>query len=331
MKSTFLLLLLLSVLLAAPNVQGADTNWGKWGADDQMGTLNYITPEVTRNATGLVKKGVVYSLSLPVAANQPSPDRRLERYMLTTGQEAGPEPRWLGDQLSLPLHGTTHWDSLAHVVGEGKMYNGYDASKNITAQGALKNGIQNAARKLVTRGVLLDIARFKGVKRLDAGYMVTPEDVEATARREGVSFRQGDVVLIHTGWLSVFRELDSTDVYDSKTKAWKLFHANEPGIGWGLAQWLKGQRSAAVAADNVYLEALPSAPQAAEQAGCPGYTMPINYELIRNQGMTVGKLFQLDGLAEACAADGVYEFMFVAAPMKLNNGTGSPTNPLAIK
>jgi kynurenine formamidase len=311
--------------------QANDNNWRKWGADDQAGTLNYITPEVMRHAAKLVKKGLVYSLSIPVAANQPSQDRQLEVFQLTTGQGTGSEPKWLGDHLILPLHGTTHWDSLAHVFGDGKMYNGYDAAANITAAGALKNGIHHAARKIVTRGVLLDIARYKGVKRLDQGYVITREDMEGAAKKQGVTFRPGDVVLIRTGWLSIFRELDQTNIYDPKMKEWKTFHRNEPGIGWDAAQWLKAQRSAAVAADNLHLEALPAEPKSAQQIGHPGYEMPVNYELIRNQGMTLGKLFQLDELSEACAADGVYEFLFIAPPMKITNGTGSPTNPVAIK
>jgi kynurenine formamidase len=323
------------VLTGAILAQAEDTNWGKWGADDQIGTLNYITPEVVRNATRLVKKCAVYSLAIPLAKDQPSENRRLEHFMTDTGQGPRPDrdtaPFYTNDWLSLPTHGTTHWDSLAHIFGDGKMYNGYDASTNITAAGALKNGIQHAANKLVTRGVLLDIARYKGVKRLEPGYVITVADIEGAARQENVSFQPGDVILIRTGWLSLFHELNLVDVYDVRTKEYRLFHRNEPGIGWAVSQWLKTVRAAAVAADNLYLEALPCEAEAAKNIGHPTFEMPVNYELIRNQGMMLGKVFQLDELAQACAADGVYEFFFVSGMLNLTNGTGSPTNPLAIK
>lgn len=325
--------------------QAADTNWGKWGANDEIGTLNYITPEIVRNATRLVKKCTVYSLAIPLAQNQPSEDHRVAHYMLQTGQgprhnemdaavpgDRDKEPFYPGDTLSLPIHDTTHWDSLAHIFGDGKMYNGYDAQTYITPEGALKNGIHHAANGLVSRGVLLDMPRFKGGgKRLERGYVITVADIEGAARRENVSFQPGDVILIRTGWLSLFYELNLADVNNPQTEQWTLFHKNEPGIGWDVSQWLKRVRAAAVAADNLYLEALPCEAEAAKSMGHPTFEMPINYELIRNQGMMLGKLFQLDELAEACAADGVYEFLFISPVMKLINGTGSPTNPLAIK
>jgi kynurenine formamidase len=184
----------------------------------------------------------------------------------------------------------------------------------------LKNGIQHATRKLVSRGVLLDIARYKGVPRLDAGYPITPADLEGAASKQGVTFRPGDILVIRTGWITIFRE---------KGKA--AFEAGEPGIGWAASQWLKKQRVAAVAADNEFVEVLPAEPDAARKAGQPGFDKPIHYELIRNQGMPIGELFQLEELAEACASDGTYEFLLVAQPMKLINATGSPINPLAIK
>lgn len=309
------------LLCGANRVSASDTNWGKWGPDDQLGTLNYVTPEVTRHAATLPKQLKVYSLALPLASGQPgAANRRLERYMLSTGQGSGPQPSFPGDHLSLPTHGTTHWDGLAHVYGEGKIYNGYDIRTYLTPAGALKNGIHNAATKLVTRGVLVDVARYKGTRRLNQGYVITTDDMEGTARKQGVSFRQGDVVLIRTGWLSIFGE-----------KAAEAFEAGEPGIGWAVSQWLKEKKVAAVAADNEFVEVQPCEPEAAKKIGHPKFAKPIHYELIRNQGMLMGELFQLDEIAEACAADRIYEFLFIAQPMKLTNATASPINPLVIK
>ncbi len=308
-------------LWSGVGLHAAETNWGQWGPDDQLGTLNYITPEVVRHAATLVKQARVFSLALPLAANQAgAANRRLERYMLTTGQGTGSRPAWIGDNLSLPIHGTTHWDGLAHVFGDGKMYNGYDVETYVTPAGALKNGIDRAARKLVSRGVLLDVARYKGVPRLEAGYVITPADLEGAARKQGVSFREGDILLIRTGWITIFRE-----------KGREAFESGEPGIGWEAAQWLKKRRAAAVASDNEYLEVMPAEPGSARKAGQPALDRPVHYELIRNQGMTVGELFYLEDLAKACAGDASYEFLLVAQPMKLINATGSPISPLAVK
>jgi kynurenine formamidase len=309
--------------LACATAAGAENNWGKWGPDDQIGTLNYITPEVIRHAASLVRKGRTISLAIPLAVGQPSPNRRLEKFMVDTGQGAslGKNPLWLQDWLSLPLHGTTHWDGLGHVFGEGKIYNGYDAGKFVTYAGALRNGIEHARNKIVTRGVLLDLVRYKNLNPLPAGYIITPADLEGAARAQKVGFRQGDVVLVRTGWINTW----------NKPGGREAFAGSQPGIGWDVARWLKQIRAAAVAVDNLDAEASPCEPEAARRIGFPDFPKPVQYELIRNQGMMIGELFKLEALAADCAADGVYEFMFVAAPLHLPHATASPINPQAIK
>jgi kynurenine formamidase len=201
------------------------------------------------------------------------------------------------------------------------MYNGFDARTYITAAGAMRNGVHNVANKVVTRGVLVDIARLKGVKVLPGDYIVTPQDIEAAAQKQGVSFRQGDVVLIRTGWMSVW--------YEKSKEA--FYRSGSPGIGWATSQWLKQIRAAAVGVDTLNVEIMPAEPEAKQKIGQLEWSMPIHYELIRNQGMMSGDLFYLSELAEACAADGVYEFLFVAQPLNITNATGSPVSPLAIK
>jgi kynurenine formamidase len=303
---------------------GGETNWGKWGPDDQIGTLNYITPETIRHALSLVRKGEVYHLALPVEPGQPTGtarDGRIYRYMISTGQASGDAPGFATDQLFTPVHGPTHWDGLAHIYGEGKMYNGFDARMEITSRGASKNGVHHTSTKVVTRGVLVDIARYKGVKYLAGDHIVTPQDIEGAALKQGVSFRQGDVVLIRTGWMDVWRE-------KGKDAFWR---SGSPGIGWGVSQWLKEIKAAAVGVDTLNVEIMPCEPEAAQKIGQPKWGMPIHYELIRNQGMMSGDLFYLDEIAAACAKDGVYEFLFVGQPLNIINATGSPVSPLAIK
>ncbi len=306
-----------------------DTNWGKWGAEDQIGTLNYITPGVTVQAAGVVESGHVYSLAIPLTDYQPARGPRIQHFMLSTAQGTDSRPHWIGDSLSLPTHGTTHWDGLGHVFGEGQLYNGHDARTNLTSAGALKNGVHLAADSLVSRGVLLDVARYKQVERLPAGYVITGEDLQATARQQNLLLRRGDVVLIRTGWLSQFLGENAEPFWSFSWTEDQV--RDEPGIGWEVSQWLKEIEAAAVAVDNLSVEAVPTEAGAGERTGLPEFDWPVHYELIRNQGMMLGALFQLDELAAACARDGRYDFLFVGPPYRLTHGTGSPVNPLAIR
>jgi kynurenine formamidase len=324
--NTLILLILLSLNTFCAK---QETNWDKWGADDQIGTLNYITPGVIKTAATLVRTGRTYTLAIPLAEGQPSADRKLEHHMLDTGQGArdnsspGPRnPLWLQDWLSLPIHGTTHWDGLGHVFGEGKIYNGFDAEQSITYKGALRNGMEHTKDKIVSRGVLLDLVLYKGKNPLPSGMVITPEDLEGAARKQAVEFHTGDILLIRTGWINVWRQQP-----DGREK----FKGSQPGIGWAVSQWLKDRQIAAIAVDNLEAEVIPCEPEAAQRIGHPDFERPIHYELIRNQGMMIGELFSFETLARACAEDGHYDFMFVAAPLHLPLATGSPTNPQAIK
>ncbi len=311
----------------------ADTNWGKWGAEDQVGTLNYITPEVIRNAVSLVRKGVIYNRAFPIEPGQPTgPSRegRIYRYMFSTAQGTRQSPGFAEDQLFTPVHGPTHWDGLGHLCGEGKLYNGYDAGTYVTSAGVLRNGIHNVANRMVTRGVLFDIARYKGVKRLTSGYVITVADMEGAARKQGVSFRQGDIVLVRTGITYAWYE-EGNKGFLFPRPGGKGWDERLPGIGWGVSQWLKDIHAAAVGVDTVNVEVVPPEPEAGQKIGQPDWDNAIHYELIRNQGMMLLDNAYLDELAEACAADGVYEFLFVGGPLNLINATGSPASPLAIK
>lgn len=305
-------------------VFSGDKNWGKWGEDDQIGTLNYITSDVVQYAATLAKTGKVFNLALPVEPESPSGGPRygrINRYMVTIGKGDGQyeDPGLAEDHLFVPVHGPTHWDGLAHIFGDGKLYNGYEAKTHVTWRGALKDGIHHAASKIVTRGVLIDIARYKEVKWLESGCAVTPQDIEKAAERQGVSFRSGDAILIRTGYISRWHDEGRAAFYDGS-----------PGIGWETSQWLKQIQAAVVAVDNMEVEVVPAEAGSAAKIG-QSWGMPIHYELLRNQGMMIGDWFWLDELAEDCARDGVYEFLFAAPPLNILNGSGSPANPLAIK
>jgi hypothetical protein len=185
-------------------------NWGKWGSDDELGVLNYITPEDIVNAARLVKKGKVFRLGLELDENGPQRGIFGGRWnpmhqMLATGTDAvagkhdvTPGLRYADDAINLPTQAATQWDALSHVFLVDKMWNGYPATL-VDSRGAHRNGIEKFANKMVGRGVLLDVARWKGVACLADGYGITVADLDATAQAQGVTVRRADFVIIRTG------------------------------------------------------------------------------------------------------------------------------------
>lgn len=296
------------------------SNWGRWGAEDERGTLNFITPEVVRRAATLVRRGAVFSLGLPFGAEGPQIGQggRVNPLHLMTAVDQklpGEYPdgfRYADDVLVLPLQCATQWDSLAHVHYDGQLYNGFPAATT-TSAGAGRNGIDKVGAGVVSRGVLLDVARLRGVPRLAPGTAITPDDLDAAARAQGVTVERGDVLLVRTGHLAVFKS-DGDRVGYMRMM---------PGLGMACAAWLHAREVAAVAADTNSVEVIPFED--------PKTPLPLHLLALRDMGLTLGEMFDLDALAEDCAADGVWEFLFSAPPLRVSGGVGSPLNPLAIK
>jgi kynurenine formamidase len=216
------------------------------------------------------------------------------------------------DFVFMPLQAASQWDGLAHVFYDDKMYNGYPAS-DVGPHGAMHCSIDKMAKGIVGRGVLLDIAKLKGVDWMQAGEVITPADLDAAATAQGVTVGAGDILFFRTGWRTKFKtEANATE-----------FMAGEPGIGLACAEWLHDHDVAVIASDNWAVEALPGEN--------PAELLDVHMVLIRDMGMTLGEILDLDELAEDCAADGVYEFFVTAPPIKFTNAVGSPINPLAIK
>ncbi len=296
------------------------SNWGRWGADDERGTLNFITPEVVKAAAGLVRRGVVFSLGLSFGAEGPQIGQggRVNPLHLMTAVDQklpGDYPdgfRYADDVMVFPLQCATQWDGLAHVHYDGQLYNGFPAAST-TSGGAAKAGIDKVGAGIVSRGVLLDIARLHGVPRLAPGTVITPDDLEAAERAQGVRVESGTVLLVRTGHLSVFKS-------DGERVGYMRMM---PGLGIACAAWLHARQVAAVAADTSAVEVIPF-----EDAKTP---LPLHLLCLRDMGLTFGEMFDLDALADDCAADGVWEFFFSAPPLKITGGIGSPLNPLAVK
>ncbi len=277
-------------------------NWGKWGDDDERGTLNYITEEKTLNAARLVKSGKVYPLAIPLEADGPIWPTRHKNWHVATFRNLDEGSGGAEDILMMHTHGSTHVDALCHIFSDGKMYNGHSAKDSINATGARRNAISNIGG-IVTRGVLIDVAAHHGVDVIDADHIVTPEEIEAIAEAQGVTIESGDALLFRTGWIKVWDQ--------DKVK----FDAKQPGPSLAAAQWAGQKEVAIMAADNSAVEAFPL-PEG----------MVIHHEFLRNQG---GYLMELLNL-EALASDKVYEFQFVVAPLNIKKGLGSPITPLAI-
>lgn len=300
------------------------SNWGRWGPDDELGTVNYITPAKRIEAAGLVRRGEVFSLAIPFDSSGPQPpgDRRLNPHhvMLQTGTDivCGVQPNQVGgwgyadDMITMALQSATQWDSLAHQFYDYKMYNDRDCTL-VGVFGAAKNSIAVLADKVVTRGVLADVARHLGVDHLALDHRITVSELEATLERQRVEVRSGDVLLIRTGNLQRARSAGNWD---------RFTYSDEPGVGLDLLPWIHEHEIAAVAADTWALEVLPSG---------TSLWLPVHAVAIVHMGLLIGEIFDLETLAADCANDGVYEFFFTAPPLPFTGGVGSPINPLAIK
>lgn len=221
--------------------------------------------------------------------------------------------RGTDDIVIMPLQCGTQWDSLAHVVFEDRIYNGYGAEL-VSSKGALKNDVANAADGMVGRGVLLDVARHQGVPWLEPGTAVSGDDLAATAAAQGVRVGRGDFVFVRTGAMTRARESGGWGDYAGGPAA---------GLGLGSADWVAGNELAAVATDTWGMEVLPNE--------TPDVFQPLHIVFIVHMGLWVGEIYDLDPLARDCAADGVYEFFFCGPPLPFTYAVGSPLNPVAVK
>ena len=299
------------------------SNWGRWGADDEIGTANFVTPEIIAQAARLVTKGQVLSLAVPLNPRTPTdPSRPPMQHFVRSARLRVADHGWGGDSefaddwISMSPQTGTQWDGLCHAFRDGKIYNGYDAGQAINPHvGARKCSIDRLATYFVTRGVLLDIVKHKGAGNLLGGSAVTAGDLEGAARAQGVDVRRGDALLIRTGWLAFWNR--------ATAKERESFYDVAPGLGMSAAEWLHAREVACIGVDNVAVEVKPAE---------DGKTLlPLHPVLIRDLGLTIGELFWLEDLAAACAADGRYEFLFVGQPLRISGGLGSPINPLAIR
>ena len=294
------------------------SNWGRWGHEDERGTVNLITPERLVAAAALVTQGKVFDLGIPFdeAGPQPGGGRINPVHLMSQTGDTQVFPggfRYADDYIFMPLQGATQWDALAHVYYDDQLYNGFPAT-DVTVVGAQHDSIEKQAKGIAGRGVLLDIAALQGVDWLEAGFVITPDHLEAAAERQGgVAVGSGDILVFRTGWRRKF--LSDGDAGD--------FMAGEPGLGQACCEWLRQRDVAALCSDNWAIEVLPGE--------VTDTVFNVHMVLIRDMGLSLGEILDLEELAADCAADGTWDFFFVAPPLKVTRGVGSPINPLAFK
>src|SRR6195256_3685588 len=282
------------------------SNWGRWGKDDELGTLNLITPAKRRAALNLVKEGVPVSLSTNTATEKAIDVPCPAEWAMTSSTQTGAT-----DRVAFPcIHGaaSTHIDSLAHTFFAGKMWNGYDASALVTMQkGAEKNSVMPMKGGIVTRAVLYDIARLKGVPYLAPGDRIFPEDMEAWERKTGVRVGPGDALVLRWGRYGRRAKLGPEEA--------------AAGFDNSILPWLK-QRDVAL----IVWETAGYSPQPAGDL----FRNAVHNFVMAILGIPVLARADLEALSEAAAARNRWEFMLIVNPLAIPNATGSPVNPVAM-
>jgi len=305
------------------------SNWGRWGKDDQKGAVNLITPAKRKSALSAVKDGVSVSMARAAetveAVDNPRPIVVTMNGRGGGGGRAGapaappappatpPVPNPISgaaDSVSVSYHGFvhTHMDSFCHRAYKGLMYNGMPMT-DVNETGCHKGAIYNFKDGIVTRGVLMDIPRLKGVEYLEPGTRIMPEDLEAWAKKANIKVQPGDVVLIRTGrWA----RRDAKGPWAASQLA---------GLYIDCARWLK-QHDVAILGSDGASDAHPS--------GVDTIPEPIHALVLVAMGMPIFDNLDLEALAQEAAKRGRWEFLFTAAPLAVETGTGSPLNPIAI-
>jgi kynurenine formamidase len=294
------------------------SNWGRWGADDVRGTMNFLTPEKRRQGASLVRRGVSFSLSQSFDADGPQKGWRRRtnpvHTMLDTGTDAAAGvqgfPHGIGgadDVITMPLQCSTQWDGLGHIFDHGYAWNGRRAADVVTSLGDAVTGIETVADVIAGRGVLLDFGD------LPDGFAITSQDLQEKIDAHGLTVGRGDIVLVRTGQLARARRDGWGDYAGGPA----------PGLSFTTADWLHRTEIAAIATDTWGFEVRPNEFDDAFQ--------PLHQVAIPHIGLFLGEMWDLDALAADCAADGVYEFWLTAAPLPITGAVGSPVNPIAVK
>ncbi len=309
-KTAVVLLILASGAMArGETAEGTEDCRSPWGATDQRGAANRLTPAKTLEAVALIKQGKIYQLGRPYEMGMPVYGTR--SYVMWIPQMRGPlgknQLTWNEEFVAAQMGQVgTQFDGLGHVGIAGRFFNCNDARDFVRAEGLTRLGVEHVG-SFFTRGVLIDVPGYKGAARLDRGYEITVEHLKGALAREGMSLHEGDAVIIHTGWGSLWMTDNA------------LFNSGAPGIGLAAGQWLVDQKIVLVGADTSGVEVAPNPDHPGEEA--------VVHQLL----LTLNGVYLLENLdTSELVRDKVYEFAFIFSPLKLKGATGSPGNPIAV-
>ncbi len=302
------------------------SNWGRWGDDDEVGALNYLGPEQVLAAVGLVRQGKVFTLQRLIGDPNGDPvwpgRAPAERTQILDEStwDSPDAPQYPGglhyadDKIDAYLQGSTQYDALGHLWYGGKIWNGYDA--RTTIGGLEKASVEPIAQRgVVGRAVLLDMARFRGKPNLDKGETFTHEDLQECARAQGVEIQKRDILVVRTNFLRLFHE-QGEGFYEG---------FNEPGLVYSpeLVRWFQDMEIPNLVTDTIANEVT--------YDPATGVALVLHSALMRNLGVSLTEIADLEALAADCAEDGRYAFLYVAAPLRVAKAAGTPVNPVVIK
>jgi kynurenine formamidase len=296
------------------------SNWGRWGSDDRLGTLNLITAECRQAGTALVRDGLVVSLSRDMDPENPDPLGRgtvLQRYMeLDKGSHLlgrdDLDVEVVREYIGMVPHGShTHLDGLAHFSWRGKNYNGFDASDTSSTRGATSLSMHHAQDGVLTRGILLDIPAVQGAPWLEPGYPITPDDLIAAEQRQGVTVGPGDALLVHTGH---FARIAAEGLHPQQAQA---------GLGTSCLPFLHDRDVSVFGMDGIQ-DVMPSG------YATPDLTMPVHCVSLVAMGLWLIDNASLTTLASTCQARRQWEFFFAMLPWRMVGVTSSVVNPVAM-
>jgi kynurenine formamidase len=312
---------------------GPRGNWGRWGEQDRRGMLNYLTPDLIVKAAGLVKQGKVYALGEEMHSDLPraiTPSRfgvqiitENDGYDRVTqpGQFDAKRQQGAASFTVMHNHVGTHLDTFAHIYRENSLFNNMPPPK----PAGTVHGDAASVKFMVGRGVLLDVAKYKGMDPLPRNYWITLEDLQATAKAQNVEIRKGDILLIRTGWRKMW---DQPGPDGRADLAHRQYLQPQPGVGPDSLAFFNTMEIVAIGSDTAAVEwNFPADPAYTRKAFDGFQGLPLHVDFIWNRGAYIIEILNLDELAK----DGAYEFLFVVGPLLLRGGIGVPINPIAIR
>lgn len=309
-------------------LEGLPTNWGRWGADDEIGGLNFLTADEVARGMRSVKSHKTFALSIVIGGPKGDPvwpgrsgatklmTQDKGSYLAGKLQPLHGGLEYADDYVTMFLQGSTQFDGLGHTWYDSKLWNGFDASTTIS--GLDKASVLPLAEHTATgHAVLLDIPRHRGKKRLDKAEQITLQDLLDCAKAQGIAIQKRDILLIRTGWLSVFYDEGAPAFYDPPFL--------EPGLVFSreLVEWFHAMEIPLLGTDTIANEITVDP--------TTGIVLPLHSALMRNLGVVFNEILWLEDLAADCAKDQRYQFFYTAAPLKVFRGSGAPVNPIVVK